>query len=106
MRHLRPNPIPAPKRRCLVPAIQCPSALPARRPVRIWDLALGVSTRCFVGHTMDVLSVAFSIDNCQIVSASHDRTIKLWNTLGECKFIVVPGWVFHHPSLEGSAEFD
>jgi len=35
-----------------------------------------------------VLSVAFSIDNRQIVSASRDRTIKLWNTLGECKFTI------------------
>lgn len=32
------------------------------------------------------LSVSFSADNRQIVSASRDRTIKLWNTLGECKF--------------------
>ncbi|GAB2301491.1 hypothetical protein Dimus_035510 [Dionaea muscipula] len=33
-------------------------------------------------------SVAFSIDNRQIVSASRDRTIRLWNTLGECKFTI------------------
>lgn len=30
--------------------------------------------------------VSFSADNRQIVSASRDRSIKLWNTLGECKF--------------------
>ncbi|KDO62873.1 hypothetical protein CISIN_1g048118mg [Citrus sinensis] len=45
----------------------------------------------FVGHTKDVLSVAFSIDNRQIVSASRDRTIKLWNTLGECKYTIQEG---------------
>lgn len=33
--------------------------------------------------------VSFSADNRQIVSASRDRTIKLWNTLGECKFNIV-----------------
>jgi len=33
-----------------------------------------------------VLSVSFSADNRQIVSGSRDRTIKLWNTLGECKY--------------------
>jgi len=33
--------------------------------LRLWDLALGVSARRFVGHTKDVLSVAFSIDNRQ-----------------------------------------
>ena len=33
-----------------------------------------------------MLSVSFSADNRQIVSGSRDRTIKLWNTLGQCKF--------------------
>ena len=32
------------------------------------------------------MSVSFSADNRQIVSASRDKTIKLWNTLGECKY--------------------
>ncbi|KAK7287235.1 hypothetical protein RIF29_00388 [Crotalaria pallida] len=56
--------------------------------LRLWDLAAGTSARRFVGHTKDFLSVAFSIDNRQIVSASRDRTIKLWNTLGECKYTI------------------
>lgn len=42
-----------------------------------------------MGHSKDVLSVAFSSDNRQIVSASRDRSIKLWNTLGECKFTII-----------------
>jgi guanine nucleotide-binding protein subunit beta-2-like 1 protein len=49
-------------------------------------LNTGQTTRRFVGHTSDVLSVSFSADNRQIVSGSRDRSIKLWNTLGECKF--------------------
>lgn len=36
----------------------------------------------------DVLSVAFSVDNRQIVSGSRDKTIKLWNTLAECKYTI------------------
>ncbi|WZZ77651.1 hypothetical protein YC2023_098223 [Brassica napus] len=36
----------------------------------------------------DVLSMEFSTDNRQIVSASRDGTIKLWNTLGECKYTI------------------
>lgn len=36
----------------------------------------------------DVLSVAFSVDSRQIVSGSRDRTIKLWNTLAECKYTI------------------
>jgi guanine nucleotide-binding protein subunit beta-2-like 1 protein len=48
----------------------------------------GATTRRFIGHTGDVMSVAFSSDNRQIVSASRDRTIKLWNTLAECKYTI------------------
>nr|CAD1823382.1 unnamed protein product [Ananas comosus var. bracteatus] len=36
--------------------------------LRLWDINLGTTTRRFVGHTKDVLSVAFSVDNRQIVS--------------------------------------
>merc|ERR1712195_422219 len=31
---------------------------------------------------------SFSVDNRQIVSASRDKSIKLWNTLGECKYTI------------------
>lgn len=54
--------------------------------LRLWDLNTGLTTRRFVGHSSDVLSVSFSADNRQIVSGSRDKTIKLWNTLGECKY--------------------
>jgi guanine nucleotide-binding protein subunit beta-2-like 1 protein len=33
--------------------------------LRLWDLNTGATTRRFVGHTKDVLSVAFSADNRQ-----------------------------------------
>jgi len=49
----------------------------------------GITTRRFCGHTKDVLSVAFSGDNRQIISSSRDRTIKLWNTLGQCKYTIM-----------------
>ena len=48
-----------------------------------------MTTRRFVGHTKDVLSVAFSADNRQIVSGSRDKSIKLWNTLGVCKYTIL-----------------
>merc|ERR1712216_193362 len=41
--------------------------------LRLWDLNPGTTTRRFVGHTKDVLSVAFSVDNRQIVSGSRIR---------------------------------
>lgn len=58
------------------------------KSLRLWELATGNTTRTFVGHTNDILSVSFSADNRQIVSGSRDRTIKLWNTLGDCKFTI------------------
>ena len=58
------------------------------KTLRLWELSTGATTRTFVGHTGDVLSVSFSADNRQIVSGSRDRTIKLWNTLGDCKFTI------------------
>ncbi len=33
--------------------------------LRLWDLNTGNTTRRFIGHTKDVLSVAFSVDNRQ-----------------------------------------
>ena len=52
------------------------------------SLRSGTTTRRFVGHTKDVMSVAFSADNRQIVSGSRDHSIKLWNTLGVCKYTI------------------
>jgi len=34
------------------------------------------------------MSVAFSADNRQIVSGSRDNKLKVWNTLGECKYTI------------------
>jgi guanine nucleotide-binding protein subunit beta-2-like 1 protein len=39
--------------------------------LRLWDIATGKTTRRFVGHEKDVLSVAFSVDNRQIVSGKR-----------------------------------
>lgn len=58
------------------------------KTLRLWELATGTTTRRFVGHTNDVLSVSFSADNRQIVSGARDKSIKLWNTLGDCKYTI------------------
>ncbi len=41
-----------------------------------------------LSFSQDVMSVAFSADNRQIVSGSRDKTIKLWNTLAQCKYTI------------------
>lgn len=56
--------------------------------LRLWDLKKGVTSRRFVSHTRDVLAVAFSPDNRQIASGGRDKNLKIWNTVGECKFTV------------------
>ncbi|MCD9641823.1 Guanine nucleotide-binding protein subunit beta-2-like 1, partial [Datura stramonium] len=48
----------------------------------------GTTARRFVGHTKDVLSWHSLLITNQIVSASRDKSIKLWNTLGECKYTI------------------
>uniref|UniRef100_A0AAY5EZG0 Small ribosomal subunit protein RACK1 n=1 Tax=Electrophorus electricus TaxID=8005 RepID=A0AAY5EZG0_ELEEL len=50
--------------------------------LRLWDLTTGTTTRRFVGHTKDVLSVAFSADNRQIVSAN--TPFRMRATLSGC----------------------
>ena len=39
--------------------------------LRLWDLHTGQTTRRFIGHTKDVLSVAFSMDNRQACTSSY-----------------------------------
>merc|ERR1712029_1303021 len=56
--------------------------------LRLRDLGTGSSTRRFESNSKEVLSVAFSADNRQIVSGSRDKTIKLWNTLAQCKYTI------------------
>ncbi|VDP56661.1 unnamed protein product [Schistosoma mattheei] len=59
--------------------------------LRLYDLETGKTTRRFCGHEKSVLSVAFSADNRQIVSGSRDKTARLWNTLGHCKYVFTDG---------------
>jgi guanine nucleotide-binding protein subunit beta-2-like 1 protein len=56
--------------------------------IRLWDLQRGVTSRRFISHKRDVLSVCFSSENRQIASGSRDKDIKIWNTVGECKYTV------------------
>lgn len=59
--------------------------------MRLWDLKTGNSMTTFVGHTKDVLSVAFNHSNTKIISGSRDKGMKLWNINGEVKMDVSEG---------------
>jgi WD40 repeat protein len=47
--------------------------------VRVWEAVSGAHKRTMSGHTGPILSVAFSPDGSQLISASHDRTMRVWN---------------------------
>jgi WD40 repeat protein len=52
----------------------------ATSTVEVLDLATGRVLHKLVGHTADVMCIAFSPDGCRIATCGYDRTVKLWNT--------------------------
>lgn len=56
--------------------------------LRLWDLTKGTCSKTFVDHDKDVLTCSFSAENRQIASGGRDNNVKIWNTVGECKFTV------------------
>lgn len=54
------------------------------RTLRLWSVATGQTVTRFDGHQGDVMSVSISRTVRQFVSASRDKTIKVWNALGHC----------------------
>ena len=58
--------------------------------LRLWDLSTRTTKKLFLGHTKDVLDVKFSPCNRRIISVSRDKSVKIWNILGDCK-ATLPG---------------
>jgi WD40 repeat protein len=49
--------------------------------LKLWDVDSGAELGTLVGHTGHVSCCAFSPDGSRIVSASYDRTLKLWEAV-------------------------
>jgi hypothetical protein len=45
----------------------------------LWDLDTGRKLRSFEGHTNDVQEMSLSPDGTQLVTASYDGTVRLWD---------------------------
>merc|ERR1712243_398007 len=48
----------------------------------------GIPKKCLTGHNHFVSDVVMSSDGQFALSGSRDNTIKLWNTLGQCKYTI------------------
>jgi WD40 repeat protein len=51
--------------------------------IKMWDLNSGTCLKTFTGHTGGVLCLQKFSDD-KIATCSSDKTIKIWNYLGEC----------------------
>ncbi|KAI5362644.1 putative WD40/YVTN repeat-like-containing domain superfamily [Septoria linicola] len=55
--------------------------------VRVWDSRTGKRVTKLVGHTDNIRDILVSQDGTTILTASSDRTVKVWSTIaGRCMF--------------------
>ncbi|KAK4494716.1 hypothetical protein PRZ48_014072 [Zasmidium cellare] len=55
--------------------------------VRVWDCRTGKRVTKLVGHTDNIRDILISQDGSTIMTASSDRTVKVWSTIaGRCMF--------------------
>merc|ERR1719183_2223070 len=63
------------------------------KTVMVWELTPndsepGYARKCLTGHNQAVQDVVTSSDGQFALSASWDKTMRLWNSLAECKYTI------------------
>jgi len=48
-------------------------------PLQVWDMRTKAQVHCFAGHTSTVADVITQSSDPQVITASHDSTIRLWD---------------------------
>src|SRR5262249_61153250 len=68
----------------------------------IWDAATGQSIAELKGHTDFVTSAVFSADGSLVLTASEDKTARVWDTELGAEVLALPGGGFAAFSPDGT----
>ena len=77
----------------------------ANGKINIWNIDTGELTLILQDHKSTVCSLAFTLNSMQLVSTSHDKTIKLWDLLDDGNmYKTIHQWTFKFNTVQWSPD--